>query len=70
MEDLRVDKLTANYDLEGNDARACSGCVYFIPPDECGKVEGVIAPQAVCDLFQPKPDLERIESDIFLGDTQ
>lgn len=49
----RVSKEEANYRQAQGD-EACASCKFFLPPEACQLVEGLIDPNGVSDLFEPK----------------
>lgn len=56
-----ITKKQVNY-RKGDDTMACSGCTHFLAPDKCDSVSGIIAPNAVCDLFEAKEEKDEGEA--------
>lgn len=50
----KTSKLTVVYMGPENGPFRCGSCEYFSEPNACQKVEGIIQPEACCNLFSPK----------------
>ncbi|HQT64843.1 MAG: hypothetical protein B7Z75_08225 [Acidocella sp. 20-57-95] len=45
---------TVGYQAKPNNGQQCSTCTQFVAPNACQIVDGVIAPDAWCQLYSPK----------------
>lgn len=47
--------------------QSCASCKYFGQPDTCRRVEGVISPKDVCDIYEPGTDALAAQEAALLG---
>ena len=48
----------------------CAMCMHFYAPNSCTKVEGPIAPEAVCMLYELTPPTGPIDGDFFISEAK
>src|SRR5215470_5497762 len=47
----KISKSPAKYQDSPHEAQKCSGCRYFIEPDSCQMVSGIISPDGWCQYW-------------------
>jgi len=64
-----LEKMTVNFVREGGDSSEACGICRFYQPDfiSCAIVEGIVRPEDVCDLYEPR---EAIQDRLFTLDDQ
>jgi hypothetical protein len=58
------DSVEVNYRYATDPLRSCGMCIHFKPPGGCELVLGVIRSVDTCNLFEPKPDGGRTQSQL------
>ncbi len=53
--EAKIQQSAVKYQTEPKDGKQCSACNFFVEPNACKQVDGVISPSGYCLLWVKKP---------------